>query len=343
MLQQWFREDGGFEYSLDPGSGNGLEQLERFLGTGEDSREGYCEQFASAMALMARTLDIPARVAVGFLRPTEEMPGDWVYSSRDMHAWPELYFEGTGWVRFEPTPQTQAQTVPAYTSGQVPAPEELNAPSASTSAPEPTVNRPRRDDVAGSSSTDLDGGLPGWLVPVAVVLLLVALCFVPRLVRGAQRRRRYDESDPAEVAESAWDELRATVLDLGLAWEDTATLRRQALALVPALGPSHGPTGGGPDETRRATRALESLALLVERARYSRHPLDDAAQEQAKDDTRTVTGVLVDVASARSRRRATWLPASLWRGRRPSHRRRSSGPGNGRGPDRVEGVDRVSV
>jgi transglutaminase-like putative cysteine protease len=342
ILQQWFREDGDFTYTLEPGSGTSLEQLELFLGTGEGSRRGYCEQFASAMTMMARTLNIPARVAVGFLRPEQQDDGVWVYSSRDMHAWPELYFEGTGWVRFEPTPQ-QARTVPAYTSGQVPAPDEVNAPTASASAPQPTVTRGPQEDVAGSTSTDTEGGLPGWLVPLAVVVLLVGLCFVPRAVRGAQRRRRYDEGDPAEVAESAWDELRATALDLGLAWEDAATLRRQAIALAPALGPSHGPTGGGPDETRRATRALESLALLVERARYSRHPLDDAAQEQAKDDSRTVTGVLVDVASPRSRRRATWLPASLWRGHRPSHRRRNGGPGAARGADQVEGVDRVSV
>ena len=341
ILQEWFREAGGFTYTLEPGSGTSLEQLELFLGTGEGSRRGYCEQFASAMTMMARTLNIPARVAVGFLRPEESEEGGFVYSSRDMHAWPELYFEGTGWVRFEPTPQ-QARTVPAYTSGQVPAPEELNAPSASTSAPEPTVTRAPREEVAGSTSADAEGGLPGWLVPVAVVLLLVGLCFVPRAVRGAQRRRRYDEGDPAAVAESAWEELRATALDLGVAWDDTATLRRQAIALVPALGPSHGPTGGGPEETRRATRALESLALLVERARYSLRPLDEAAQERAQADTRTVTEVLVDVAAPRSRRRARWLPASLWRGRRRVQPRRD-GRGNGRGAAQAEGVDRVSV
>ncbi|MGM3293757.1 transglutaminase-like domain-containing protein, partial [Escherichia coli] len=85
-------------------TGNGGDELEEFLTDDEDGRTGYCEQFASAMAVMARSLGIPARVAMGFLEPTEEGRGQWVYSTDDLHAWPELYFAGQGWVRFEPTP-----------------------------------------------------------------------------------------------------------------------------------------------------------------------------------------------------------------------------------------------
>src|SRR3712207_3235306 len=92
ILQDWFREDGGFTYSLNRESGSGLEQLREFLGNGEGSRRGYCEQFAAAMAMMARSLGIPARVAVGFLRPAPSDDGSWVYSSHDLHSWPELYF-----------------------------------------------------------------------------------------------------------------------------------------------------------------------------------------------------------------------------------------------------------
>ena len=63
------------------------------------------------MALMGRSLGIPSRVAVGFLRPEQVGQDTYVYSSRDLHAWPEMYFGGIGWVRFEPTPQ-RAITVP---------------------------------------------------------------------------------------------------------------------------------------------------------------------------------------------------------------------------------------
>ena len=116
-LQQWFRDN--FEYSTDVNLGNGADDLVRFLSEGEDGRTGYCEQFAAAMAVMARELDIPARVAVGFLQPEQVDDDTWVYSSHDLHAWPELFFSGSGWVRFEPTPSTRASGVPDYTEQDV--------------------------------------------------------------------------------------------------------------------------------------------------------------------------------------------------------------------------------
>ncbi len=70
LLQRWFRRDGGFRYNVNKApAGTGGSTFETFLNPVEGGRVGYCEQFASAMAIMARTLGIPARVAVGFLRP----------------------------------------------------------------------------------------------------------------------------------------------------------------------------------------------------------------------------------------------------------------------------------
>ena len=73
------------------------------------STRGYCVQFATSMAIMARTLDIPARVAVGFLPGESDRNGSYVVTGQRSHAWPELYFEGYGWVRFEPTPAVQTE------------------------------------------------------------------------------------------------------------------------------------------------------------------------------------------------------------------------------------------
>ena len=66
-----------------------------------NDRVGYCEQFAAAMAAMGRVLGIPSRVVVGFLDGTTQESGRILYTSDDRHAWPEMYFTGVGWVRFE--------------------------------------------------------------------------------------------------------------------------------------------------------------------------------------------------------------------------------------------------
>ena len=106
-LRNWLRT---FTYSLQaPGDGtddSSQDVILQFL----KERKGYCVQFASAMAVMARILGIPARVAVGFL-PGHQDPvtGAWTVTLKDAHAWPELYFQGIGWVRFEPTPASGSE------------------------------------------------------------------------------------------------------------------------------------------------------------------------------------------------------------------------------------------
>ncbi|WP_162529892.1 transglutaminaseTgpA domain-containing protein [Nocardioides caldifontis] len=312
MLQNWFREDGGFTYSLDREEGNGIEQLELFLGTGPGSRVGYCEQFASAMATMARSLNIPARVAVGFLEP-QLVDDTYVYSAHDLHAWPELYFDGVGWLRFEPTPPQRASQVPEYTAGAVPAPlagpTPNEAPSEAVPSPQPAPNEsPALDQgVVTEPAMPAWARWTGWIGGAAAVTLLACL---PRAVRGWLRRRRLDEDGGGGV-EAAWSEVRATAVDLGHGWDDGATLRRRAHDLAPNVGASD---NGGP------LLALESLVLLVERARYSRSGLDAVRSRETRRLARTVTDAMVAAARPRQRTRATWLPSSLWRGRRPMHR-----------------------
>ncbi|MEJ2579786.1 MAG: DUF3488 and transglutaminase-like domain-containing protein, partial [Kineosporiaceae bacterium] len=117
-LQSWFRSGGGFTYSETlPGEGrgdSGGDAVASFL----HHRVGYCVHFASAMAVMARSLGIPARVAVGFLPGEPGAEGRYTVRLRDAHAWPELYFAGVGWVRFEPTPAGRTGTAPAWTVPQ---------------------------------------------------------------------------------------------------------------------------------------------------------------------------------------------------------------------------------
>ena len=100
-LQSYFRTN--FAYSTAVSSGHGDNRLESFLFT---ERQGYCEQFAGAFAAMARSIGLPARVAVGFTPGDVDAADPTLYhvKGKHAHAWPEVYLTGYGWVLFEPTP-----------------------------------------------------------------------------------------------------------------------------------------------------------------------------------------------------------------------------------------------
>ncbi len=95
-----------FLYSLKPGVAADGDQLGHFL---FESKKGYCSYFAFAMALMCRSLDIPARVAVGFfVNPQMEVLNFYPVHANQAHAWVEVYFDDYGWVEFDPTSETPA-------------------------------------------------------------------------------------------------------------------------------------------------------------------------------------------------------------------------------------------
>src|SRR5690606_31916530 len=108
-LQDFFTS-GQFEYSEEAPVEFGFDGSgARILGDFLEVKAGYCVHFSSAMAAMARSLGIPARVVVGFTPGAEVLDEadqlvEYQVTTRDLHAWPELYFVGVGWVQFEPTP-----------------------------------------------------------------------------------------------------------------------------------------------------------------------------------------------------------------------------------------------
>ncbi|SDR70239.1 Transglutaminase-like enzyme, putative cysteine protease [Nocardioides scoriae] len=254
-LQDWFRSGGGFTYSLEQRPGSGMDLLADFITV---DRVGYCEQFASAMAAMGRTLGIPSRVAVGFLRPERQPDGRLLYTSDARHAWPEMYFSGRGWVRFEPTPSQRTGETPAYTRQSVDEPAPTQAPSAQPSAEATPEDQQTPEDQAGS---DGGSGVPWW--PLLALLGAVGIAVVPSAARRAQRRRRLS-LDAEHLPEGAWAELRASVLDVGLAWPDDRSPREQARRVIDQVGSRTSPLE--PDDVR----ALEDLLAAVERSRYGR-------------------------------------------------------------------------
>ncbi|HEX8488534.1 MAG TPA: DUF3488 and transglutaminase-like domain-containing protein, partial [Propionibacteriaceae bacterium] len=154
-IQAFLRSDE-FTYTTEAQPGSGYQALTNFL---LDDRKGYCEQFATSMAVMARILDIPSRVAVGFL-PGKRNGNQWDVSIRDMHAWPELYFASYGWVRFEPTPALQTGDAPDWTEpesndpGAEPTESASAQPSAEVSAPssQPSLGETEQATDPGASS-----------------------------------------------------------------------------------------------------------------------------------------------------------------------------------------------
>src|SRR5207253_6866831 len=92
----------GYSYTLNLTGKPGRDPLAHFL---FEARAGHCEYFASAMAIMLRTLGIPSREVNGFL-PGEynDLAGDYIVRASDAHSWVEVYFPGDGWQVFDPTP-----------------------------------------------------------------------------------------------------------------------------------------------------------------------------------------------------------------------------------------------
>jgi len=91
-----------YAYNLNLTGKPGDDPLAHFL---FETRSGHCEYFASAMAIMLRTLGIPTREVNGFL-PGEynDLGEDYIVRASDAHSWVEVYFPGTGWMTFDPTP-----------------------------------------------------------------------------------------------------------------------------------------------------------------------------------------------------------------------------------------------
>ncbi len=103
MLETYFKLH--YLYSLKPGAGQknktNQEALYNFL---FNSRKGYCTYFAFSMALMARSLGLPARVATGFfITPQENLMGYYPVKGQQAHAWVEIFFDDFGWISFDPT------------------------------------------------------------------------------------------------------------------------------------------------------------------------------------------------------------------------------------------------
>ncbi len=290
LIQNWLRS-AAFTYSTDPAPGSGYDALTRFL---FDDRTGYCEQFAASMAVLARAVGIPSRVAVGFL-PGSRAGDGWEVSIRDMHAWPELYLESLGWVAFEPTPSVASP--PDYAGGGPSAAPTRSAtpePSPTVDEPTPQTEEPAPAPEPEQPAAEQPG--PDWPVWAGGGALAAVVAATPWGLRRLRRARRLSASGPRQAVAGAWDEIRDSVWDAGGRWPHGSA--RQIGDLVSAGLPSD------------AAAALGRVAVLVEQARYAQTL---GAVDGLRPDVQVVRAGLVAILTGPQKWMQVVLPRSLWR------------------------------
>ncbi|MGY0487040.1 transglutaminase TgpA family protein [Streptomyces sp. WG-D5] len=315
-LQDYFAVNGGFRYNTEVRAGSGSAAIARFL----KQKEGFCVHFSFSMAAMARTLGIPARVAVGFTPGVPAGEGTYSVGLRDAHAWPELYFEGVGWTRFEPTPNRG--TAPDYTVENSPdgstsnpvAPSE--SASATPSAPEPSTSEScsvaqRKEGACGNTAPATVGASPddgppfGTIALVSLIALLVVVVpLLPMLWRRRVRALRLGSAGRTDEAAAdrtlaAWREVTDTAWDHGIAPDDSQTPRKAAARIV-RIG----------ELEPEAADGVHRVAAAVEQVLYAPRPRPASG---LGEDVRRLYDGLHATSSRSTRLRATFAPRSAVR------------------------------
>ena len=285
-LQEYFTDPAnGFTYSLSVPTGNTGSALLDFL----KNKKGYCEQYAATMAIMLRSLDIPSRVAVGFTQGEQQADGSYLITSTDAHAWVEVRFDGSGWIRFDPTPTINGQggqqgfVTGSGTGGEDSGTGTSTATSnaTDTSNAEPTVpftgsdiGRGQKIDgdpsFGAGTESGSGGGVGHWLGLVGLIILplvLIALLIAaPALIRASRRRRRMRAAATggSDAAAAAWSEIEDTMVDHGFELNGAESARATANRLART---AHLSTAG--------REQLRMVVMTAERQWYSADPSAD--------------------------------------------------------------------
>jgi transglutaminase-like putative cysteine protease len=296
----------GFSYSLTTKAGDSGSDLQDFILL---NRTGFCQQYAAAMAIMLRIADVPARVVLGYTHAKPDTNGSFAVTTNDAHAWVEAYFDGIGWVSFDPTPlvgvdAARSVTLPwAPHSGSTLPGASVSSSASSSDAGQVPKNEKTAGTNAGAASSGNGNGLPLWavvlLLGLAVIVLVIAL--TPAVVRTWRRRSRLRAA--ARGPDPLWRELADTVVDLGYVWSPVRS-PRQVVTWLKREGLS-----------KEADTSLQALAAAVEVARYAPPGHHAGAATSMVADLKQVEGDLRSRRSGWERARARMLPDSLGWGR----------------------------
>jgi transglutaminase-like putative cysteine protease len=299
LLDYFVGPGSTFTYSLSTKVGDSGNDLVDFL----QNQVGFCQQYAAAMAIMLRLAGVPSRVVVGYTHSVPNTDGSFTVTTNDAHAWVEGYFQGFGWLPFDPTPLVgvdagRAAAIPWAPRAAVTAPSVATGASSAVRGAEQNKRTTVVPEAPGAGSGQASAGLPMWatwlLVGIAGLVVLVFL--VPALVRLQRRHRRLRAA--ARDPDPLWRELADTAVDLGYVWSPVRTprqvvtwLRREAV-------------------DGEAEQALRTLAGAVERSRYAA-PGNGSGDRTLVAELRRVEVSLRSTRSGWERTRARLLPLSL--------------------------------
>ncbi|MCL1595573.1 MAG: DUF3488 and transglutaminase-like domain-containing protein [Actinomycetia bacterium] len=326
-LEQYFRFSGEFVYNDSVPGEFTTASVNDWL-TDEDNpyvRNGYCEQFATSMALMARSLGIPARVVLGFA-PGEKINGNEtqvLIMDRNAHSWVEIWIPRFGWMMFDPTPRRgyAADTVnstlseyldfsPADYVEEIPEPE-LDISDSGSGGPtarfDPIERTEGRAPAGGGLDNDLATGftLPDWVGRFAfiatIIVLIATVGPITKWLRSRRRRKLIADGDVT----AAWDDITERLADLGDP-VDPATTPLEA--------------------ARSVDRAFVPLARTYGDALYGDHASSTAVIDRAAVEHERATLHMNEHYSKVERLRAAYRPTRLigrwqrFRGRRNGKR-----------------------
>ena len=296
-LQQYL-SSRPFRYDPSAAPGEGCASISAML----TRRDGTSAQFATAFALVARLLGIPARVAVGY-SPGTLSDGVTTVTDGDAYAWPEVELTGIGWLDVDPTPTSKD-------AGQQPPREKQPAIQQLRNATPPPGVHPGQGrvgpgPVAAPGLSLTDRVLLGILGCAALALLWLAAVWAVGARRRARRRR---SADPVARTLGAWDELLVALeqASVRVSGRSAPAVAADAGALLPAQG-----------------RPARELAELAERALYG--VVTDADADAAWRLSDAARRPFAAAAGRQARLRRLFIPAGqgdrrLARSARHGHR-----------------------
>ena len=308
---QGFFSDGSDKLSLPSHS---TARLTAFLDP-KKPMIGDDEQYAVAMALMARQAGYPARVVLGFY-PETYSRGTQAITGTNAHAWVEVSFSSVGWVSFDPTPprdQKPQTEVPRPKPNPRPQVLQPPVPPQDPADLTPQTNEDRDDD------SDRPSPWLAWLLlaaKVGGVLAVIAAPFVIIVAAKAwRRRRRRRAASRTERITGSWNELIDYATDLRTGVPRATTRSEQALYLDSFVSgePNPGPTF----RPRPASGSVGGLAQLVDSTVFSGQDMADTVEASAWNSTDALSRALASRTSRYRRLVARFSVTSL---RRPPGR-----------------------